>query len=82
MATLILNSPQYTVTSYGKGIAYLIERKADHTTFHVQGDEAAQFHDAIFGQDMFDYDVAITQLYNEAFSPMASCRMPRQAAVR
>lgn len=69
MATLILNSPSYAVTSYGNGLAYLVERKADGSQFHVQGDEAAQFHDAIFGQDMFDYDVAITQLYNGAFSP-------------
>lgn len=68
MTTLILNSPQYTVTSYGNGTAYLVERKADSSQFHVQGDDAIAFHDAIFDQDIFDYDLAISQLYSEAFS--------------
>lgn len=76
MSKVIHDSPQYRVTSYGKGSAYLVECKRDAPlaqglwpSFHVQGEDASAFHDAIFEQDVFSYDVAISQLYSEAFSP-------------
>lgn len=42
MHKLTLQEDNLTITSYGGGIAYLVERD-DGTAFHLQGDDANEF---------------------------------------
>lgn len=66
-SVIILDTPTHRVTSYGNGLAYAVDRGAE--SFFVQGDEASQFHDSVFEQDVFDFTVAIDTLYGDAFEP-------------
>lgn len=44
-STIIHDLPEFSLTSYGNGLAYEIERKPAGKTIFFQGDDAAQFRD-------------------------------------
>jgi hypothetical protein len=66
--TIIHDGKRYRVTSYGNGTAYSVTRRLDGASMHVQGDDASEFHDSVFEQDLATYESAIETLYGEAFT--------------
>ena len=68
-STIIHDLPEFSVTSYGNGLAYEIAEKASGKTLYFQGDDAAQFRDEFdgltSGTPSLDFSDALRVIWSE-----------------
>lgn len=68
-STIIHDLPEFSVTSYGNGLAYEIAEKASGKTLFFQGGDAAQFRDEFDGltgkMPALDFADALRVIWND-----------------
>jgi hypothetical protein len=74
----IFNSPKFSVTSYGNGLAYAFVNKLSHREVYTQGDDASAFGDDIARILNDDSERPLDDMLTTIWGDYDSVSLPRE----